>query len=55
VILGLMLLMWSMYRYWRVGRDIDKGQYVARDKGTLVASAGLLLLGGLTAVWLFIR
>ncbi|MFE0499159.1 YidH family protein [Lysobacter soli] len=55
VVLGLPLLLWSIYRYWRVGADIERGQYVARQKGTLVASLGLFLLGGLTAAWLFFR
>ncbi len=54
VVLGLLLLLWSIYRYWRVGEDIERGQYIARQKGTLVASFGLLALGGLTAVWLFL-
>ncbi|HEY0504445.1 MAG TPA: DUF202 domain-containing protein [Lysobacter sp.] len=54
VVLGLLLLLWSIYRYWRVGQDIERGQYVARQRGTMVASAGLFLLGGLTAVWLFL-
>ncbi|HEY5803998.1 MAG TPA: DUF202 domain-containing protein [Lysobacter sp.] len=55
VVLGLLLLMWSIYRYWAVGRDIERGQYISHQKGTLAASIGLLLLGGLTAVWLFVR
>lgn len=53
VALGLALLVWSIYRYWRVGQDIERGEYVPRQRGTLVASLGLLLMGGLTAVWLF--
>ena len=55
VLLGLGLLMWSIYRYWRVGNDIERGDYVPRQRGTLAASVGLLLLGGLTALWLFVR
>lgn len=55
VMLGLLLLLWSIYRYWRVGQDIERGQYVRRQRGTIAASLGLLLLGGLTALWLFIR
>jgi putative membrane protein len=55
VVLGLLLLMWSVYRYWRVGQDIEHGEYIARQRGTLIASIGLLLLGGLTALWLLIR
>jgi len=55
VLLGLGLLLWSIYRYWRVGEDIERGDYVARQRGTLIASLGLLLLGGITALWLFVR
>ena len=55
VLLGLALLTWSIYRYWRVGKDIERGQYMPRQRGTLVASIGLLLLGGLTALWLLVR
>ncbi len=54
VVLGLLLLLWSVYRYWRVGTDIEGGHYIPRQRGTLVASVGLLLLGGLTALWLFV-
>ena len=54
VILGLLLLVWSIYRYWRVEQDIERGQYVPHRRGTLVASIGMLLLGGLTALWLFL-
>lgn len=54
VLLGLALLLWSIHRYWRVGRDIENGRYVARNKGPLVVSLALFLLGGLTALWLFL-
>jgi putative membrane protein len=54
VLLGLALLIWSIYRYVQVGRDIERGEYVGRQRGTLIASIGLLLLGGVTALWLFI-
>lgn len=54
VVLGLALLVWSIYRYWRVSADIEKGLYVSRQRGVLIASLGLFLLGGLTALWLFL-
>ncbi len=54
VVLGLLLLLWSVYRYWRVGKDIEAGHYIPRQRGTFMASVGLLLLGGLTALWLFV-
>lgn len=52
--LGLALLIWSLYRYWRVSLDIEHGRHVPRHKGMIVASIGLLLMGGLTALWLFL-
>lgn len=54
VVLGLALLVWSIYRYWRVGKDIEAGHYVPYRRGVMVTSIGLLLLGGLTALWLFL-
>jgi len=54
VVLGLLLLLWSVYRFWRVGQDIERGEYVSRWRGTLAVSVGLLLLGGVTALWLFL-
>ena len=54
VVLGLALLIWSIYRYWRVGGDIEKGLYVSRRRGVMVTSLGLFLLGGLTALWLLL-
>lgn len=54
VALGLALLVWSLYRYRCVSLDIEQGRYVSRHKGMFVASIGLLLMGGLTALWLFL-
>lgn len=54
VVLGLLLLLWSMLRYWRVSRDIERGTMTASHRGTIMATIGLLLMGGWTAVWLFV-
>jgi len=54
VILGLALLVWSITRYWHVSKDIERGVVVARHRATTFFSLGLLLLGGLTALWLFL-
>jgi len=54
VILGLALLVWSISRYWHVSRDIERGVMVGRHRATTLFSLGLLLLGGLTALWLFL-
>jgi putative membrane protein len=53
VVLGLLLVLWSLYRYWRVDRDIQGGNFHPL-KGSVVAYTLLvILLGGLSAVWLF--
>ncbi len=54
VLLGLALLVWSITRYWHVSRDIERGVMVPRHRATTLFSLGLLLLGGLTALWLFL-
>ena len=53
VMLGLALVLWSLYRYWHVNRDI-LGADFRPLKGSVVAYTLLvILLGGLSAVWLF--
>ncbi len=54
VVLGLLLLLWSMMRFWKVSQDIERGHMVARHRATIGFSLGLLLLGGMTALWLFL-
>lgn len=53
VILGLLLLTWSLYRFWVVSKDIENGHFVARDRAVFIASMGVLVIGGGSAVWLF--
>lgn len=53
VVLGLVLLLWSLVRYWKVSQEIERGIMVPRHRANFVFSIGLLLLGGLTALWLF--
>ncbi|WP_303746487.1 YidH family protein [Stenotrophomonas pigmentata] len=54
VLLGLALLVWSLLRYRDVSKDIDRGVMVSRHRATTIVTLGLLFLGGVTAVWLFI-
>lgn len=54
VLLGLALLVWSLLRYWSVSKDIERGVMVSRHRATTIVTLGLLLLGGVTAVWLFV-
>ena len=52
VVLGLVLMVWSLHRFWRVSEDIERGRYVPRDRAVLILTLGLILLGGLSALWL---
>ncbi|MET0893039.1 MAG: DUF202 domain-containing protein [Pseudoxanthomonas sp.] len=53
VVLGFLVVLWSVYRYWRVNQDIRRGQFVPRDKAVMAFTFLLLLLGVTTAFWLF--
>jgi putative membrane protein len=53
VILGLMLLAWSLYRFWVVSKDIELGRFVAHDRAVFIASMGVLIVGGGSALWMF--
>lgn len=55
VAIGLCLLLWSLWRFWKVSRDIERGHFVPHYRAVFVISLGLLLAGGLSAVWLFLR
>ena len=53
VVLGLLLLAWSLYRFWMVSKDIEHGRFVAHDREIFIASMGVLVIGGGSALWLF--
>jgi putative membrane protein len=53
VVLGLALLVWSLIRYWHTSQEIERGTMVPHHRATTVFTIGLLLLGGFTALWLF--
>ena len=55
VFLGIALMAWSLHRFWRVSEDIESARYVPRYRGVLFLTLGLILLGGLSALWLFER
>lgn len=54
VILGVALVVWSMYRYWYASRDIVQERLRPLDGAAYMLTVFLLLLGGLAAVWLFL-
>lgn len=53
VILGLAVVVWSLYRYWHVNRDIASGIFRPLTKGVIAYTFFVLALGGISAVWLF--
>jgi putative membrane protein len=53
VVLGLAVVVWSLYRYWHVNRDIVSGNFHPMRLAVVVYTLLVILLGGLSAVWLF--
>jgi putative membrane protein len=53
VILGLALLVWSLYRYWQTSKEIETGSCQPRYRAVSVMTLALIILGGASAVWLF--
>ena len=54
VVLGLALMVWSLYRFWRVSDDIERARHVARYRPVVVLTLAMILLGGVSAVWLLL-
>lgn len=55
VIIGLLLVLWSLYRYWHVGQDIVNGRFRPLNRAVIVYTMLLIVAGGGTAVWLFMK
>lgn len=55
VILGLVLIVWSLYRYWHVNQDIEKAHFRPLHRAVIALTVLLILSGGMTAVWLFLQ
>jgi inner membrane protein YidH len=53
VALGLALACWSLYRYLRVNTDIKNASHRPMDRAIVVITLVFLLVGGVTAAWLF--
>ncbi len=54
VVLGIILMAWSLYRFWSVSHDIENARYVPRYQPVLILTLGLILLGGVSSIWLFL-
>ena len=55
VVVGLVVLGWSLYRYWHVNQDIRKAQFRPLHRAVIAVTALLILLGGVTTLWLFLQ
>ena len=53
VVLGLAIVIWSLYRYWHVNCDIASGNFRPLRNAVIAYTVFVLALGGLSAVWLF--
>jgi len=54
VVLGFTLLAWSLFRFHRTSRDIEKRRYHTDWRAVWVVSGTFLLLGIATTLWLFL-
>jgi len=54
VILGLAVVLWSFYRYWHVNRDISRGNFRPLSLAVITYTVLLIVLGGASAVWMFL-
>lgn len=52
---GLLLLAWSIYRYWHVNQDIVKARFRPLHKMVIGLSVALLIGGGTTVAWMFLH
>lgn len=55
VVIGLALIVWSLYRYWHVNQDIETARFRPLHRAVVMLTVLLILAGGFTAAWLFLQ
>lgn len=55
VVIGLALIVWSLYRYWHVNQDIENAVFRPLHRAVIMLTVLLILAGGFTAAWLFLK
>lgn len=55
VAIGLVLILWSLYRYWHVNRDIENARFRPLHRAVVMLTVLLILSGGVTTAWLFLQ
>ena len=55
VVIGLVLIVWSLYRYWHVNQDIETARFRPLHRAVVMLTVLLAVAGGFTAAWLFLQ
>nr|WP_283254799.1 DUF202 domain-containing protein [Luteimonas galliterrae] len=55
VAIGLLLIVWSLYRYWHVNQDIEQARFRPLHRAVIMLTVLLILAGGTTTAWLFLQ
>lgn len=55
LVIGIVLIAWSLYRYRHVNQDIENGHFRPLHRALVMLTVLLLLAGGFTAAWLFLQ
>lgn len=55
VIVGLVLICWSLYRYWHVNQDIVQARFRPLERAVVTLTVLLIMLAGFTTLWLFLQ
>ncbi len=55
VLLGLVVALWSLYRYWHVRQAIRHGRYRPLDTAVVVLSLLLIIPASVTAFWILVQ
>lgn len=55
VVIGLALIVWSLYRYWHVNQDIETARFRPLNRAVVMLTVLLVVAGGFTAAWLFLQ
>lgn len=54
VVMGIILLGWSLYRFLNVEKEIDSGTYTTAHGAMSFFSIAVLCLGGIITIWMFV-
>jgi putative membrane protein len=53
VVFGIALMLWAGIHFSKVGRAIDRGSFRPNELSAWIITAGVLLGGGISLLWLF--